>query len=421
MLQVPTKPQTRGRIASTSLAAVWRGWRWYGLAFCAAAAIAVYAALPLVLGPSVPGAAVARRDIVQTVVASGHVETPYRIDVGALITGTVTRIPVDEGQVVHAGQVLIELDDSEAKAAVVQARGMVAQTEARMRQLRELTLPSAEEALKQAQANYLNAKQTYDRTAALAKDGHATRAALDDAQKILNVAQAQLRAAEFQVHTASPDGSDYVMAETQVAQARAALDVAMARLGYTRIAAPVDGTLLTRAVERGNVVQPGKVLMTLSPVGQVWLELQIDEKSFGLLALGQKALVSADSFPTQTFPAEVVYINPSVDITRGSVLVKLRVDRPPDYLIQDMTVSVDIEVARRANALIVPAEAVHDALGSAPWVLVVEAGRARKQPVRLGAQGGGLVEILDGVKDGDIVVSGTLRIAPGQRVRVRVS
>jgi HlyD family secretion protein len=239
-------------------------------------------------------------------------------------------------------------------------------------------------------------------------------------QKTLDVSQAQLRAAEFLVHTVSPGGSDYVMAETQLAQAKAALDVATARLGYTRVTASSDGPLLTRDVERGNVVQPGKVLMTLSPVGETWLVLQIDEKSFGLLALGQKAVASADSFPAQMFPAEVVYINPSVDATRGSVLVKLRVPNPPTYLIQDMTVSVDIEVARRADALILPAEAIHDALSSAPWVLVVESGRTRKQPVQLGARGGGQVEVLDGVKDGDVVVSGTMQIVAGQRVRVQV-
>jgi HlyD family secretion protein len=349
VLQTPPKPSTGIRAASAALISAWQRWRWQGLAFAVVAAIAAYAAVPIVLGPKVIGARALRHDVVQTVVATGHVETPYRIEIGTLITGTVTRIPVAEGQFVHARDVLIELDDSETKAAVVQAQGIVAQSEARMRQLRELTLPSAEEALKQAQANLVNAKQSFDRTESLAKNGYATRAALDEAQKTLDVAQAQLRAAEFMVHTVSPGGSDYVMAETQLAQANAGLDVAIARLGYTRVTASTDGTLLTRAVERGDVVQPGKVLMTLSPIGETWLVLQIDEKSFGLLSLGQTAVASADSFPAQTFPAEVVYINPSVDATRGSVLVKLRVPNPPTYLIQDMTVSVDIEVARRAN------------------------------------------------------------------------
>lgn len=266
MLEIPHRPLTVTRAAPALLVAAWRRWRWYGLAFAVAAAIMAYAVVPLVLGPKVTGARASRHDVVQTVVATGHVETPYRIEIGTLITGTVTRIPVDEGQFVQAGAVLIELDDSETKAAMVQARGFVAQSEARMRQLRELTLPSAQEALKQARANLVNAQQSYDRTESLAKNGHATRAALDDARKTLDVAQAQLRSAEFQVHTVSPGGSDYVMAETQLNQAQASLMTAKSRLSYTVITAPRDGVLITRNVERGNVVQPSNVLMSLSPL-----------------------------------------------------------------------------------------------------------------------------------------------------------
>ena len=264
---------------------------------------------------------------------------------------------------------LISLESRELKAAVVQAQGAVAQAEARMRQLEELTLPSAREALTQAQANLLNAQQTFDRTSQLAKNGYATRAALDDAQKILDVARTQVRTAEFQVYTASPGGSDYVMAQTQLNQAHANLDTAESRLGYATISAPRDGVLITRNVERGTVVQPGKALLVLAPAGEVQLVLQIDERNLGKIALGQKALASADAYPDQRFAAVVSYINPGVDITRASVEVKLTVADPPDYLRQDMTVSVDIEVAAKDHALVLPIRvgarcAVRPALGA---------------------------------------------------------
>ena len=108
-----------------------------------------------------------RADFVQSVVASGHVEAPFRVNVGSQITGVVADFPVVEGQSVGAGDTLIALDDREARAAVVQAEGSVAQAEARMRQLRELTLPSSEESLAQAQATLVNTQATYDRTAQL--------------------------------------------------------------------------------------------------------------------------------------------------------------------------------------------------------------------------------------------------------------
>lgn len=197
-----------------------------------------YFGAPILLGPIVSADPVARGDLVQSVVASGHVEAPYRVNIGSQITGVVVNVPVAEGQSVRAGDILIVLDDHEARAAVVQAEGAVAQTEARLRQMRELTLPSAEEALGQAKATLVNAQQIYDRAEKLARDGYGTRATLDDATKSLDIARAQVRSAELQIFTNRPGGSDYVMAETQLNQARASLATAQSRLSYTVIAAP---------------------------------------------------------------------------------------------------------------------------------------------------------------------------------------
>jgi HlyD family secretion protein len=104
-----------------------------------------------------------RGDIVQTVVASGRIATPQRMSVGAVITGWVTRIPVDEGQTVQRGDVLIVLDDRDLRAAEAQAAAAVAQAEARIRQLREVALPVSEQGLVQAQANRVLARQQYER------------------------------------------------------------------------------------------------------------------------------------------------------------------------------------------------------------------------------------------------------------------
>ena len=131
-----------------------------------------------------------------------------------------------------------------------------------------------------------------------------------------------------EVYTSQPGGSDYVMAQTQLNQAQANVTTAQARLGYATITSPRDGVLITRNVERGAVVQPGNVLLVLAPAGDIQLVLQIDEKNLGLLRVGQNALVSADAYPDQRFNAKLSYINPSVDITRASVEVKLTGDSP---------------------------------------------------------------------------------------------
>ena len=391
--------------------------KWFVLAVAVIMGVSGWQGAKLILGPAVVADQVRRGSLIETVVASGHVETPYRIEIGSQITGTVEEVLVREGERVLKGQPLISLESRELKAAVVQAQGAVAQSEARMRQLDELTLPSAREALTQAEANLLNAQQTFDRTDKLAKDGFATRVAVDDARKTLDVARAVKRAAEFQVYTASPGGSDHVMAQTQLNQARANLDTAKSRLGYATIAAPRDGVLITRSVERGTVVQPGKALLVLAPTGEVQLVLQIDERNLGKIDLGQEAVASADAYPDRRFPAVVSYINPGIDITRASVEVKLTVSDPPDYLRQDMTVSVDIEVASKNDTLILPARSIHDALSGAPWVLIFKDDRAAKRPVNLGLRGNAAVEILGGLSLGDVVIPQNSGVVTGQRIR----
>jgi HlyD family secretion protein len=378
----------------------------------------LYAGFVKVTGPKVDAAHVTRRDLVQTVVASGRVATPYRVDIGAQVTGTVVDVPVEQGQTVKAGDTLIALEASEARAGVKQAEVAVAQAEARLRQLRELQLPVADQALRQAEANLDNAKAQYERNRKLFEAGFIGKAALDDSQRTLQVSQTQVDSARKQVETARPSGSDSAVAVTALQQAQANLQAARARLAYTTLQAPWDGVLIARDVERGETVQPGKTLMVLAPRGETQIVLQIDERNLSRLRLGQKALASADAYPAERFPAEVVYINPGVDAQRGTVEVKLRVADPPAYLRQDMTVSADIEVARRPGALTLPADAVHELTGNAPWVLVVRGGVAQRQAVRIGARGEGAVEVLDGLAEGEPVVPATLgTVKPGQRVR----
>jgi len=392
--------------------------RWRILAGAAALAAAAWLAWIEIFGPSVEVARVERRDVVQSVVATGRVATPYRTEIGSQIVGTVIEVAVEEGETVKAGQTLVRLEANEARAGVKQAEVAVAQAEARLRQLRELQLPVADQALRQADANLTNAQVQFDRNKRLYESGFVGKSVLDDAQRTLDVARTQVEQARKQLETAQPTGSDYAMAVTALEQARASLLVARARLDYTTIAAPRDGTLISRSVERGDTVQPGKVLLVLAPAGETQIVLQIDERNLGRLKLAQQALASADAYPGQRFPARLCYINPGVDPQRATVEVKLCVANPPAYLTQDMTVSADIEVDRHANSLSLRADAVHDMTGQAPWVLVVRHGAAHRQAVKLGLRGEGAVEVLNGLAEGDLVVPVSVtQIKAGSRLR----
>lgn len=379
--------------------------------------LASYAAFRYFSGVLVPTVLVQRADLLETVVASGHIESPNRVEIASQITGTVVSVAVREGEVVRQGQPLIMLRADELQNAAAQAQAAEAQANARLRQVGELTLPQALEAERSAQASLLATQQIFDRASALLEKGFVTRANFDEVTRNRDVARTQVAVAEAQIRSARAGGSGLAAAAADLQQAKASSAAAQSRLGYATITAPRDGILISRSVERGAVVIPGATLMLLSPGKEMQIVLQIDERNLSGIAIGQTARVSADAYPQDHFFAKVVYINPAIDIARASATVKLTVTDPPAYLRQNMTVSVDIATARRANTLSLPGNAVHDALTSAPWAMVLENGRAVRRKIRLGLQGNERIEILGGVAEGARVILVTSDIVTGDRAR----
>ncbi|MEQ1599323.1 MAG: efflux RND transporter periplasmic adaptor subunit [Methylotenera sp.] len=398
-----------------------RAWLKIAIAVLAVVFLIAYLSRNILLGKPVEAYAATIGDLTQTVVASGRVMTPQRISIAAETTGRVNTIPVSEGQTVKRGQLLIQLNDLDESATLAQASAAVEQAKAKLRQLHEVALPAASQSLKQAQANAEQAKKQYERTRDLQARGFFSQAQLDEAKRNYDVVASQVSAARLQVKSNQPAGSDLAEAAAAVTQANASLRLAQVKLSEDSILAPADGTLISRSVESGDIVQPGKELMVLAANGETQISVQLDEKNLAKLALGQKALGSADAYANERFDAVVSYINPGVDATRGSVEVKLLVANPPAYLRQDMTVSVDIETARRSSTLIIPNGAIHDASSNAPWVLVVRNNHTIRQPVKLGLRGDNSVEVLSGLKAGEaVILTAVGTITADMRVRAQI-
>ena len=371
------------------------------------------------LGPQVQTEAVQRRDLLQTVVASGRVETPHRVNIGAQITGTVARVPVGEGQVVQVGDVLVELVGTELQSARRQAQQAVVQAQNRLRQMNELQGPVLQQTLRQAQASLDAARASGQRSLALFAQGFIGQAALDESRKALALADAQVLAVQQQVSSTQAGGAEHSLASGAVAEAQANAAMVNAKARYAVIQAPASGQLISRDVEVGDVVQAGKVLMTLSPNGVMQLVVQIDEKNLRWISLGQQALASAEAYPQHQFKAQVGYISPGIHAQTGAVEVKLDVLEAVNTLRQDMTVSVDLWVARKPQVLALQAIHVNDIGGASPWVWLLQAGHALRRPVRLGLRGGAWVEVLDGLREGDAVITLPNALREGQRVRVQ--
>lgn len=368
---------------------------------------------------SAPVTTLQARELVHSVVATATVQTRHRAQVGVQVAGRVLAVPVQEGDNIRQGQTLLSLDDSEARSVLMAAELAVQQAQFKLQQWRQVQAPTAFAAERQAQANLAQSQAQLARQQALFGQGFIAQAALDEASRTFQVAQAQARSAQAQRQAHEDQGLEQRLALSALALAQANAQAARTRLAYTVVQAPFDGQVINRNVEPGDMVQPGKTLLQLAPRGTCELVAQIDERNLSWLKPGQTATASADAYAGQRFSAVLSAIAPGVDAQRGSVQVKLRVPQPPEFLRQDMTVSVDIEVGRQSAALAVPLDAVRDADTPQPWVWRVSAqGRLARVPVSLGLRSGAWVQLTTGVAAGDRILAaagGDWR--EGQRVR----
>ena len=361
-----------------------------------------------------------RHELVQSVVATATVQTRHRATVGVQMAGTVVAVQVMEGDRIQPGQGLLQLDDRELRAAAQAAELAVTQAELKRQSWREVQAPVAREAEQQSQANLAQARVQLERQQALVQQGFIGQAALDESWRAFRVAQAQASSAQAQSRAHAPDGLEQSLAQSAWLLAQANWAAARARLSYTEVRASFAGQVVSRHVEPGDTVQPGKALLVLAPEGVTELVALIDERNLSLLRPGQPAVASADAYPQRQFAAVVSRIAPSVDAQRGAVQVNLTVATPPAYLREDMTISVEIEVLRKPAALTLPLEAVQDIESGHPWIWRVDdQERVQRTPVTLGVRAGSRVEVMSGVSTGSRVVDvAAAGLKAGQRIRV---
>jgi HlyD family secretion protein len=199
---------------------------------------------------------------------------------------------------------------------------------------------------------------------------------------------------------------------------REQLAAARASLEKTVIRSEVAGTVLTRNAEPGDLVQPGRVLFDIARAGDTEIIVPFDEKNLSVLQVGQRATCIADAFPNNAFSAQITLIAPRIDPQRGTVDVRLKVQPVPEFLRQDMTVSVTVQTGVREHALAVPNDALMNIHGNEAYVLIAREGKAHRVPVRLGLRGLTLTEVVEGVRANDVVlVPGEQAVADGDRVR----
>ena len=355
-------------------------------------------------GPLLPSYEVVSSPLIQTVVASGRVEKVSRTQIGSEITGVVLERLVQEGDRVSRGDVLLVLKSDEISAQVRQAEAELKELATTRRPQAEFDLANAKVQLEQAQREAVRRRNTE-----LGILSAEEREKSIEAEKL---ARNNLESARLKVASLAPDKVE----ETKLREQLAALQ---AQLAKTKIRAEVSGIILTRNVEPGDLVQPSQTLFTIALDGATEIRVPFDERNLPLLALQQKAAVITDAYPDQPFPAHINFIAPSIDAQRGTVDVRLTVDPVPDFLRQDMTVSVNVETNKREQTLVIPNDALSSISGNKAMVILVRDRKIQRHPITLGLRGLVMSEVVAGLKEGDHVLTDAESVLKdGTRVRI---
>lgn len=361
-----------------------------------------------------------RGPIVETLVASGRVRPASRVALAFETLGTVVSVSVSEGDHVRPGELLVQLDDASAHSAVEQARAQLAQADANVARLRGLGARMAATEVTSAEIALEAARAREQREQVLERGGATTASDVEDATRARQSAEAVLARVLEQSRGLGRAGDDVRVALAAREGAQAALRAAQTTLDRMALRAPFEGVVLTRRVEPGQVVEPGATLLELASSGPTELQMNADESHLARLSRGQRAVVSAESYPERRFEAEIAQIAPAVDPLRGTVEVRLRIPSPPDFLRPDMTVSIEVETGRAGDALVLPTSAVRELAGDRPYVWIARAGEATKRPVRLGLHGDERVAIVSGLgASTDVIVGDDASLAEGTPIRVR--
>ncbi len=373
---------------------------------------------------------VSSRDLVARVSATGHIEPKTQVDITTDVAGRIVQLPVEEGQDVEEGDLLLAIDPAQYQAAVNRARAGLSQAEA---------------AEAQARASYIQAQRDAERFQALQASGtdYVTAAEVERAVTQAEVEQALWRAAEHAVQ-----------------QAQAGLDQAQDQLQKTTIRAPMSGRVTRLNVERGETAivgtmnNPGSLLLTVADLSVMEAVIEVDETDVPEIAIGDSAWIEIDAFPNRRFGGRVTKIgNSSIrPLTAASSSstqaidfeVRITLDDPPPAIRPDLSATADVITDTRENVLAIPitaltlmdaqeverleSEVLPDTIrpGSSvrdvEGVFLVEGERVRFVPVTIGIAGENYFEVLAGVELGQTVVSGSFQaireLENGSRIEI---
>jgi len=367
-------------------------------------------------GSSRQTATVAKRDIRAQIQATGVVRAMVgaEVKVGSRVSGKVERLFANIGDQVKKGDPIAKLEDADLKARVARAEAELASARAQLALLRRGArveeIAEAEATLQQADAELSLATTDAARQTKLLADELVSKEEADKAQRNLAVTRGKLAAAKSRLellkHRYLPE--EIALAEAKVKLAEAGVLEARATLSYSTLVAPIDGVVALVTTQEGETVAAGMnspTFVTIIDLNKLEVAAYVDEVDIGRVVIGQGASFTVDSFPDVDFTGKVTSVYPRAVIQSNVVnyITTLSIDNSEGRLKPDMTATINIVLEERKGVLAVPEKALRSE-GGKRVVYVVNGEGSVARAVRVGRRGGGFIEILDGLKEGDVVL-----------------
>jgi HlyD family secretion protein len=357
-------------------------------------------------------------------IASGYVVPHHQVEVGSKVMGKVAWIGVEKGDKVKQGQLLVRLEDDEYRAQVDRTRGELATAEANYQMLKNGSRP---EEIARDQAEMENARVTYDRTRQLASEGVLSQQQLDDAKSHYDTT---LKI--YELTKLGPRQELIDQARAAVEQARGDVAYAQTQLDATRVTAPVDGTVLDRVVEKGELVTTmftgdrgaKSYVVSLADLGDLRVELDVNENDFARISIGQPSDIVLEAYPARHYPGKVIEISPQANRDKGTIQVKVQFLKPDVFVRPEMLARVAFQQpessgvpgASSGSSVTIAKNARVERNGRI-GVFVVEGGRAHLRQAELADPGGERLVVTQGLQGGEEVVVNPLEtLQEGSRV-----
>lgn len=400
------------------------------LSLVALAAVAYYFLRPKPVTPNYITAPVTRSDIENSVMATGKVQAVDQVDVGAQVSGEVTRLYVDVGDTVKQGDIIAQIDPIKQRNVLTNQRATLEQSIANLESTRaayatrQQTLATARADLFGRQATLTQAQREYQRMQGLAATNAVSRQELEQAATAVKTAQANVLSAQNAIRSAQANlaagEADIATAQANIHKSQTEVNTAEQNLGYTRITAPMPGTVISVTTKQGQTVnanQTAPTIVTLADLSTVRIKAKISEADVINLKPGMPVYFNIIGAPDKRFNATLKAIEPAPEGTTANAnnssdaavyyIGYFDVPNPEGQLRINMTAQVHIVENNLKNALNVPAAAIKRDPKLGTYVQVLQPdGSTKNQPVKVGITNRVDTQIISGIGEGQQVVIG---------------